>query len=336
MTASTASPRRIFVVGVPRSGTTLVQSFLAAHSHVTSFTESHFWSRHFRPLPRPFCAVLVRDPGPRVRDFLDENRNRTDPARDRDEGQAGPPGAGRPAPIEDDRSVSERRELAEAARSRRRAPSTDWPPGWVHDDAPSPLIPRGRLPFRTHRVSRQFLGLLDDLAGRRRAGCWVEKTPRHLRFVPFLKRLDPSIHVVHVVRDGLETVASLHTASKRWERPYDLDTCVARWNDDVAFTLRRLGRPNEHIVLYEHLTADPEAVMTSLFRTLGLPWEPEVLTRYRDSGTVVVTSDEPWKDGVRNVVRPSATSPRVLTEPQRERALATLRRDLYAEIEAAS
>ena len=39
--------RRIFIVGVPRSGTTLLQSLLAAHSELTSFTESHFFSRYF-------------------------------------------------------------------------------------------------------------------------------------------------------------------------------------------------------------------------------------------------------------------------------------------------
>ena len=65
--------RRIFVVGVPRSGTTLVQSLLAAHSQVTSFTESHFFSRYFRALPRLSSAILTRDPAPRVRDFLLEN-----------------------------------------------------------------------------------------------------------------------------------------------------------------------------------------------------------------------------------------------------------------------
>lgn len=33
--------QRIFIVGCPRSGTTLVQSLLAAHSRITSFPESH-------------------------------------------------------------------------------------------------------------------------------------------------------------------------------------------------------------------------------------------------------------------------------------------------------
>src|SRR5262245_40184836 len=48
------SPRmktRAFLVGCPRSGTTLLQSFLAAHPEMTSFPESHF-----------FCHLLPETP----------------------------------------------------------------------------------------------------------------------------------------------------------------------------------------------------------------------------------------------------------------------------------
>ncbi|MGL4503377.1 MAG: sulfotransferase family protein, partial [Planktothrix sp.] len=34
---------RIFLVGCPRSGTTLLQSLLAAHPQIASFPESHFF-----------------------------------------------------------------------------------------------------------------------------------------------------------------------------------------------------------------------------------------------------------------------------------------------------
>ena len=65
--------KRVFVVGVPRSGTTLVQSLLATHSTATSFTESHFFSRHYALLPLLGTPILTRNPGPRLREFLAEN-----------------------------------------------------------------------------------------------------------------------------------------------------------------------------------------------------------------------------------------------------------------------
>lgn len=71
---------RIFVVGCPRSGTTLVQSLLAAHPEVISFTESHFFDRGFRPWGRS-AFLRVR----RLRDvtakFVNENQHIPEPAR---------------------------------------------------------------------------------------------------------------------------------------------------------------------------------------------------------------------------------------------------------------
>jgi len=38
---------RVFLVGCPRSGTTLLQSLLAANTHIASFPETHFYERLF-------------------------------------------------------------------------------------------------------------------------------------------------------------------------------------------------------------------------------------------------------------------------------------------------
>ena len=45
MSSGPGSLPRLFVVGCPRSGTTLLQSFLAAHPDVHSFPETHFFYR---------------------------------------------------------------------------------------------------------------------------------------------------------------------------------------------------------------------------------------------------------------------------------------------------
>jgi hypothetical protein len=63
--------RRIFLVGCPRSGTTLVQSLLAAGEGVTSFTESHFFDRAL-PAP-PLDRWFVRDARARLEAFRAEN-----------------------------------------------------------------------------------------------------------------------------------------------------------------------------------------------------------------------------------------------------------------------
>lgn len=286
--------RRIFVVGVPRSGTTLVQSLLAAHSKVASFTESHFFSRHFfnhqrkrLSLLSSLVPILIRHPLPRVREFLTEN----------------------------DATSSEN--VAEILTGLERLP-------------PAPL-----LPLRSRAVARRLLQLLDELALRQDASTWVEKTPGHLPYIPFLERLstpDRPMDFVHVVRDGLEVVASLHKASQNWERPYDLDTCVRRWNMDLGMSLRRVGK--DHFVFYEELTARPEATMQRLLLDLDLPWEPEILDRYAESSRQLITPDETWKANVDRKLRPSATSKLALSEEQRKQVASSLQHDLYTRLRA--
>lgn len=280
--------RRIFVVGVPRSGTTLVQSLLAAHGELTSFTESHFFDRHYSRLGSA-QSVLSRNPVPRVVEFLEENGE----------------------------------EPSEASR-------------WFQETFQGIQASRPLLPFRTAVAARGFVRLLDELTQRRGVGGWVEKTPRHLRYLPFLERTlapDDGLFFVHVIRDGLETVASLHEASKRWERHYGLEECVRRWNGDVAFSLGRVKSPRDVFVLYEDLTARPEATLRRLLTDLGLPWQPDLLDRYGDAaGRLVTGEEEAWKAATGRPIRASATSQRVLTAEERERVSAALRSDLYEKL----
>jgi hypothetical protein len=274
---------RVFVVGVPRSGTTLVQSLLAAHSTLTSFTESHFFDRNFSRLPLGLGPILTRNPGPDLVRFLTENG------------------------VED-------ADLARSALGRRS--SFRLPP---------------MLPFYTRRAAREFLELLDELAIARGAAGWIEKTPRHLFYIPLVEKLgiEPGPRFVHVIRDGLEVVASLHEASQEWERPYDLGTCVRRWNADVRFSLMRIAESTDHLVFYEELTSKPEPTLRRLLDELGLGWEPDILDRYGRAAEGLITDAEAWKADVGRAIRPSATSTRVLTPEQRRRVSGSLRRDLY-------
>lgn len=280
--------RRVFVVGVPRSGTTLVQSLLASHSAMTSFTESHLFSRHFRLLPALDTPVLLHDPGPRLQEFLLENRDDTGAAL----------------------SLTER-------------------------DVRQISPPRLLMPFRTRAVAKHLIRVLDQLAVSRGRSSWIEKTCRHLRYIPFFETLLGAagrMQFVHVVRDGLEAVASLHVASRHWERPYSLEECVKRWNHDVEFSLTRVSSPHDHVVFYEELTEHPQDTMERLVAALGLSWEPSLLETYAHTSRQLIAKGETWKGNVANDIRRSATSQRVLTLTQRTQITRTLRTDLYAEL----
>lgn len=285
--------RRIFVVGVPRSGTTLVQSLLAGHSQLTSFTESHFFSRHYRILPWLRWPLLMKDPSPRVQAFLRENHL----------------SAATVAPWAD--------------------PFTG--------DTPRPPWQLLRQGFA---VGQQLLSLLDAMASARGQACWVEKTPKHLHYLPFLEELSvdgPRTHFVHVIRGGLETVASLHKASQEWPTPYGLATCVQRWNRDLARSLHRAQHPRagvttDHFLFYEDLTAHPETVLRRLLNELGLPWEHDILVRYAASSKGLITERETWKRMIDRPMKPSVTSDQTLDDAQRQWVDGRLRHGLLQQL----
>jgi hypothetical protein len=65
--------KRIFLVGCPRSGTTLLQSLLTAHPQITSFPESHFF-RYLVPydLKRYWLGIAPEKARTRFKAFLKE------------------------------------------------------------------------------------------------------------------------------------------------------------------------------------------------------------------------------------------------------------------------
>ncbi len=279
--------RRIFIVGAPRSGTTLLQSLLAAHSRITSFTESHLFRKHFSHLPLLPDAILTTNPYPHLLAFLAENGE----------------------------------DLTPSVR-------------WFEGGRARFLAVRPILPLQTRAVARRLLAVLDEVANRRGFSNWIEKTPWHLRYISLIDRTSPPArtHFIHVIRRGPEVVASLHKASKNWERSYDLESCARRWNEDMARSLARIGRPNHHFVLYEKLAATPEPVLNDLVQRLGLAWEPEILERFPAAADTVVGSHETWKQNVGRAISPSATSHIELDHTQVLRVNEMLDSGLYARL----
>ena len=280
---------RIFLVGVPRSGTTLLQALLAAHPDITSFTESHFFSRCFTALPG-LGAVLRDDPTPRLHEFLAENQADTPPAA-----------------------------------------------AWFGPPSPAALRLPPLRPAATNEVARRLVNVLDELARQRGAAFWLEKTPRHLQRLELIRRAcrdDIPTQFVHLVRRGPETVASLFDASKHWERAYDLDECIRRWNDDLAITLTHLDEPGHHVVLYEALTRDPESELRRLLGRLGLPWAPTLLADYARGAGALATPGESWKQGTARAIAPSSRVEEVLDPAQRDVVWAGIASERYEQVAA--
>ncbi|HEY9694672.1 MAG TPA: sulfotransferase [Oculatellaceae cyanobacterium] len=66
---------RLFLVGCPRSGTTLLQSLLVAHPEILSFPESHFFRSllEYRTPWRIKLKIASSKTKPRLKQFLKES-----------------------------------------------------------------------------------------------------------------------------------------------------------------------------------------------------------------------------------------------------------------------
>lgn len=235
---------RVFMVGCPRSGTTLLQSLLTAHPQVFSVPESHLYARltsRHRVLRR---LGLVRPNAPEVfAQIL---------------GSLGLP------------TVSVRG-------------------------------------LTTSFYLREFSRNLDRAALAANKSVWLEKTPRHLYFVPEIERTLPQAKFIHVLRDGADVVASLFEVTQKypeiWGGARSLDACIARWNKDVALSLSYRERPNHLLVRYEALTADPEATLRKVFAFVRLPFSAAAIGGHHQASQRIITPGEAWKSSVGGPIR---------------------------------
>ena len=275
--------QRAFIVGCPRSGTTLLQGMLAAHPRICSFPETHFFGAAF-PL-NPLRRHLVWP------------------------------------------ALGGRRCLTHWLRTLRR----------------EDLLPLARLPWHTRDYARGFVAVLDQLAREAGAPWWVEKTPDHFRRVEHIQAAMPDARFIHLVRDGVETVCSLHQASQRDPRAWHArwrwlgkgmtwTDCIERWNTAVEVADRWAGDPRHAIVLYDVLVAEPERVARALAAFLDIPYDPSML-RPEQSFDRIVIKAEPWKVNNTGPIQRVRTTPAdALSPEQRARLERALDRTAYERV----
>lgn len=256
---------RVFLVGCPRSGTTLLQSLLSAHSAIHSLPETHFFQNL---LSTEEHRLLSFAHGYARRRAL----QRWHACRRRAVTRCG---------------------WVEGSRIRR-----TWECFPEMGDAFEDRTVRG---WRGHRLSThvdRFVQALDQASLRLGKQVWLEKTPDHLFYAAQIQRHVPDARIIHIVRDGEEVVASLYRAAQRYPewRPYlDIERAADRWNRALAESLAWCGRPRHLLVRYETLLADPARSLSRVLRFLECADEPGIWERYPGVARDLVRDDEPWK-----------------------------------------
>lgn len=155
---------------------------------------------------------------------------------------------------------------------------------------------------------RKFIKLLDSWTIKNNCTHWVEKTPRHLRYIPLTERYVPRALYIHILRNGPEAVASLYDATNRypddWDGARSIDKCLERWCSDVQRSLDNLHHERHHFVRYEDLTADPDSVIHGCCEFLGLRFQQSQLESFGSQEKALIQPEEHWKrENSPNIIR---------------------------------
>lgn len=301
-TQTQESRRRIFVTGVPRSGTTLVQGMLNARSDMVSFPESHIFSFITYDLRWRMYGNLAPYKPPLFMAQLRRLRGQIATLRDR------------PHPW-----LRYRIELF-----LKRANLED--ESYRFDNLPDKITP----------LTRAFIKLLDDVAGTRH---WVEKTPKHVLFTRLIESHVPDARFIHVIRKGEDALGSIMDAAQKYpawaERHIDgkntVPRMIALWNNSVQAALANRGRTNHLIVSYEDVITNPEKQARRMSDFLGLPYDSAMIRP--DTQSTIDSSEEHWKADMGNAIKsPESKFEKVFTAQERaliRQGLISLPADLF-------
>ena len=140
---------------------------------------------------------------------------------------------------------------------------------------------------------------LDALADERGAAGWLEKTPSHLERIETIQSHLPEAKFIHLVRNGVDTVASLYAVTHDhpdiWGGARDIDTCVDRWIRSVELTAKWSFHPDHFVAHYSTLVDRPSITLTLLCDFLNLSFEPAMLEDFQSAASSVIESAEDWK-----------------------------------------
>lgn len=241
--------RRTFVVGCPRSGTTIVQALLARHPAIYTLPETAFFEQLHGDLAWRWGDARVQPRRRRWRQSLGLTRRHIR-----------------------ETFVALHVQLAGAR----------------------PAMPSA---YHWRTLSGQFLALLDRSAVMAGRSMWLEKTPNHLLYIPEIETLAPDARFVHVVRRGMDVLASLADVYLRFENDDAFGGGTVhwarRWNRAMDIHSQHIGRANHHFVFLEDLVRQPDIEWARLCAFLDLA--PDAPLDNACQQSIANLTDEPWK-----------------------------------------
>lgn len=147
--------------------------------------------------------------------------------------------------------------------------------------------------------TKAFVNTLDKIATKRKKTAWIEKTPDHVNFINYIESNVKEPLFIHIVRNGLDVVASLYDVTQKypeaWEGPWSIDRCLRKWITCVQSSHQHLHKHNHVLVKYETLVDDPEPVIQSLSNFSGIDFASAIASDRKAAAENIILKSEPWK-----------------------------------------
>lgn len=231
-----------FIVGSPRSGTTLVQSIIASHSEYYSPPETSFFDRIIPRMGVQFSSPAQKVDEESAKIILRDFESMTGKS------------AGVELNIKQDATIKD-----------------------AFEALVSNFNPDGK-------------------------SVWVEKTTNHATCMLAIRRFYPNARYVHVIRDPIDSVASMvhirptNIADYRISYLSSYFGAARLWEKCVSLAFAYPEQSNVHHIYFEDLVREPEKVVEALCEFLCIPFEAQMLNSFhRTAATLFSENSCPWQ-----------------------------------------
>ncbi|MBN1574755.1 MAG: sulfotransferase [Deltaproteobacteria bacterium] len=160
------------------------------------------------------------------------------------------------------------------------------------------MVSYPKRPIFIKRAIGSFISILDRLAIEAKKDIWVEKSPMHIRFIPFIEKYVSDYSIIHIIRDGREVVASMYDRSfklpeffyKQRNPKYN----VRYWNRYIKVSRKYINKPKHYFVFYDQLIKNTRSTMKSLCEKIGIQYSPRVEIMTETAKELLEISDSAW------------------------------------------
>jgi tetratricopeptide (TPR) repeat protein len=276
--AANASPAPVFIVGMPRSGTSLAEQILASHPMVFGAGEVRFWDRAFATLEEAARAGNNLDEriGGVAEEYLRGIRERVAAAASGSGGTGTTSGAGV--------GTTAAAMAAAAAATSHAAASAATDTTAVATAAAAPIA-----------IAIAVASGAGNAPSPQRT---TDKMPANFLYAGLIHAIFPGARIIHMQRDPLDTCLSIYFQNFFNVSPYanDLDNLAQYYEEYLRIMAHWRNVLPEHALLevpYEGLVEDPEGWTRRMLEFIGLPWDPKCL-EFHQTDRVVITASK-WQ-----------------------------------------